>query len=136
MCRHNRLGRRRLRCTQRVAEIAERLLRLGGEVVASHELERRVEWPLSGEEHQLPRWRLHDLVDEERFDLVIVDSTDPIGPATPLFGAEFYGNVKRILVPGGLVVSQAESPSPVASASVKSPTRSCRASSTPMMRCR
>jgi spermidine synthase len=46
----------------------------------------------------------------ERYDLVIVDSTDPIGPATPLFGAEFYGNVKRILEPGGLVVSQAESP--------------------------
>ena len=47
---------------------------------------------------------------QERYDLVTVDSTDPIGPATPLFGAEFYGNVKRILKPEGLVVSQAESP--------------------------
>lgn len=47
---------------------------------------------------------------DETFDLVIVDSTDPIGPAAPLFGAEFYGNVKRILNPGGIVVSQAESP--------------------------
>jgi spermidine synthase len=47
---------------------------------------------------------------DERFDLVIVDSTDPIGPATPLFGAEFYSNVHRVLEPGGLVVSQAESP--------------------------
>jgi spermidine synthase len=47
---------------------------------------------------------------DERYDLVIVDSTDPIGPATPLFGAEFYGSVKRVLEPGGLVVSQAESP--------------------------
>lgn len=47
---------------------------------------------------------------DERYDLVIVDSTDPIGPATPLFGAEFYGNVKRILECGGCVVSQAESP--------------------------
>jgi spermidine synthase len=47
---------------------------------------------------------------DERYDLVIVDSTDPIGPATPLFGAGFYGNVKRVLQPGGLVVSQAESP--------------------------
>ncbi len=26
---------------------------------------------------------------------MIVDSTDPIGPAQPLFGPEFYGNVKR-----------------------------------------
>ena len=49
-------------------------------------------------------------VTDERYDLVIVDSTDPIGPATPLFGAGFYGNVKRVLEPGGLVVSQAESP--------------------------
>ena len=47
---------------------------------------------------------------DERFDLVIVDSTDPIGPATPLFGAEFYANVARVLEPGGLLVSQAESP--------------------------
>jgi len=49
-------------------------------------------------------------VTDERYDLVIVDSTDPIGPATPLFGAGFYDNVKRVLEPGGVVVSQAESP--------------------------
>jgi spermidine synthase len=47
---------------------------------------------------------------EERFDLVIVDSTDPIGPAEPLFGPEFYTNVRRVLNDGGIVVSQAESP--------------------------
>jgi len=46
---------------------------------------------------------------DERYDLVIVDSTDPIGPATPLFGPEFYGNVHRILEDDGIVVSQAES---------------------------
>jgi len=46
----------------------------------------------------------------ERYDLVIVDSSDPVGPAEPLFGAGFYGNVARLLRPGGLVVSQAESP--------------------------
>jgi spermidine synthase len=46
----------------------------------------------------------------ERFDVVIVDSTDPIGPAAPLFGSEFYGDVQRVLTPQGLVVSQAESP--------------------------
>jgi spermidine synthase len=48
--------------------------------------------------------------DRGRFDLIVVDSTDPIGPATPLFGPEFYRNVHRLLEPGGLVVSQAESP--------------------------
>jgi spermidine synthase len=47
---------------------------------------------------------------DERYDLVIIDSTDPIGPATPLFGEGFYSNVRRVLNPGGIVVSQAESP--------------------------
>lgn len=44
------------------------------------------------------------------FDLILVDSTDPIGPAAPLFGPEFYGDVHRLLAPDGIVVSQAESP--------------------------
>jgi spermidine synthase len=47
---------------------------------------------------------------KKRFDLIIVDSTDPIGPATPLFGEEFYKNVENILNPGGIVVAQGESP--------------------------
>lgn len=46
----------------------------------------------------------------ESYDLIVVDSTDPIGPATPLFGEEFYRNLKKRLGPGGIVVSQAESP--------------------------
>jgi spermidine synthase len=46
----------------------------------------------------------------ERYDLVLVDSTDPVGPAKPLFGPEFYANVHRVLESGGIVVSQAESP--------------------------
>ena len=46
---------------------------------------------------------------KERFDVVIVDSTDPIGPAQPLFGPEFYGNVKKVLTERGIVVSQGES---------------------------
>jgi len=47
---------------------------------------------------------------DERYDLVIVDSSDPIGPAEPLFGPAFYDDVKRVLRPDGMVVSQAESP--------------------------
>jgi len=46
----------------------------------------------------------------DRYDLVIVDSCDPVGPSAPLFGAEFYANVWRILSPGGVVVSHAHSP--------------------------
>ena len=47
---------------------------------------------------------------DERYDLVLVDSTDPVGPAEPLFGPDFYCNVRRVLNEGGIVVSQAESP--------------------------
>ena len=34
----------------------------------------------------------------ETYDVVLVDSTDPIGPAKPLFGSDFYRNVKRLCV--------------------------------------
>jgi spermidine synthase len=47
---------------------------------------------------------------DEPFDVVIVDSTDPIGPAAPLFDAKFYANVKKLLKENGIVISQAESP--------------------------
>jgi spermidine synthase len=46
----------------------------------------------------------------ERFDVVIVDSTEPFGPAKELFGPKFYKDVKRILTDDGIVVSQAGSP--------------------------
>jgi len=46
---------------------------------------------------------------DERYDVVLVDSTDPIGPATPLFGVDFYRGVRRVLRGRGIVVSQAES---------------------------
>ncbi|MBN1518200.1 polyamine aminopropyltransferase [Candidatus Sumerlaeota bacterium] len=43
----------------------------------------------------------------ERFDAVIIDSSDPIGPATVLFQQEFYQDVARILTQDGIVVRQA-----------------------------
>ncbi len=53
-----------------------------------------------------------DYVDkcEEKFDVVLVDSTEPIGPATPLFGDKFYLDVAKVLVEDGIVVAQGESP--------------------------
>ncbi len=48
--------------------------------------------------------------EDEAFDLVIVDSTDPIGPAEGLFSHEFYKHVYRILTANGISVSQSESP--------------------------
>lgn len=47
---------------------------------------------------------------DETFDVILVDSTDPIGPAQPLFGAEFYKNIYKCLNENGIVVSQGESP--------------------------
>lgn len=47
---------------------------------------------------------------KEKFDVIIVDSTDPIGPAQPLFGSEFYEDVFNCLSDDGIVVSQGESP--------------------------
>lgn len=46
----------------------------------------------------------------EEYDVIVVDSTDPGGPGTPLFGEEFYRNMKRALRPGGVIATQAESP--------------------------
>ncbi|SLN31552.1 polyamine aminopropyltransferase [Oceanibacterium hippocampi] len=43
---------------------------------------------------------------EARFDVVIIDSTDPVGPGRVLFTAEFYRDCKRVLNPGGILVTQ------------------------------
>lgn len=44
------------------------------------------------------------------YDVIIVDSTDPVGPAAGLFSAEFYKNCFKALKPNGIVVGQSESP--------------------------
>ncbi|MCE3007383.1 MAG: polyamine aminopropyltransferase [Bacteroidetes bacterium] len=44
------------------------------------------------------------------FDVVIIDSTDPEGPAEGLFSYDFYRQVHRILAQGGIMVVQSESP--------------------------
>ncbi len=47
---------------------------------------------------------------ENMFDIVLIDSTDPMGPGEGLFTEEFYTNVKRSLKKGGIVAAQSESP--------------------------
>jgi spermidine synthase len=44
------------------------------------------------------------------YDVILVDSTDPIGPAVGLFAREFYQSVYAALKPDGLFVAQTESP--------------------------
>jgi spermidine synthase len=43
-------------------------------------------------------------------DIIIIDSTDPIGPAEGLFSEAFYRNCHKTLAYGGLIVQQSESP--------------------------
>ncbi len=43
-------------------------------------------------------------------DLIIVDSTDPIGPGEGLFSPAFYAACHRALDDGGIIVQQSESP--------------------------
>lgn len=44
------------------------------------------------------------------FDVVLVDSTEPVGPAVALFSGDFYATVCAALKPEGLMVAQTESP--------------------------
>ena len=43
---------------------------------------------------------------DDRFDVIMVDSTDPIGPGAVLFTKQFYADCARSLKPGGLLVTQ------------------------------
>lgn len=47
---------------------------------------------------------------DERFDVIIVDSTDPVGPGEVLFTEEFYGDCRRCLTDGGILVTQSGVP--------------------------
>lgn len=47
---------------------------------------------------------------QARFDIVIVDSTEPVGPAVELFSESFYSSVHRALKDDGMLVVQSESP--------------------------
>lgn len=47
---------------------------------------------------------------DETYDLILVDSTDPIGPGEGLFSKEFYQNCYRILSKDGILINQHESP--------------------------
>ncbi len=44
------------------------------------------------------------------YDIVLIDSTDPMGPGEGLFTQEFYTNVRKSLRQGGIMAAQSESP--------------------------
>ena len=47
---------------------------------------------------------------ENLYDLIIIDSTDPIGPGEGLFTTEFYNDCYNALTSDGIMVNQCESP--------------------------
>ncbi|MDD3140755.1 MAG: polyamine aminopropyltransferase [Lachnospiraceae bacterium] len=47
---------------------------------------------------------------ENKYDLIIVDSTDPFGPGEGLFTKEFYGSCYKALKEDGIMVNQHGSP--------------------------
>ncbi len=47
---------------------------------------------------------------QSQFDVILVDSTDPVDHGKALFEPSFYGAVKNALRPGGAAVFQTESP--------------------------
>ncbi|AEV68139.1 polyamine aminopropyltransferase [Acetivibrio clariflavus] len=44
------------------------------------------------------------------FDVILVDSTDPVGPAVGLFAVDFYRSIYEALKEDGIFVAQTESP--------------------------
>jgi spermidine synthase len=44
---------------------------------------------------------------KDRFDVILVDSSDPVGPSTVLHAKAFYAKLKGLLKPGGIIVAQA-----------------------------
>lgn len=47
---------------------------------------------------------------EKKYDIVLIDSSDPVGPAVNLYSQPFYMDVYNTLADDGMMVAQSESP--------------------------
>jgi spermidine synthase len=47
---------------------------------------------------------------DEKYDVILLDGTDPVGPGAVLFDQAFYAGCKRILAEDGVMALQSESP--------------------------
>lgn len=47
---------------------------------------------------------------DRKYDVIIVDSSDPVGPAVHIFEYDFYNNCKKILNEDGILTAQTQSP--------------------------
>ncbi len=48
--------------------------------------------------------------DNDKYDVILIDSTDPVGPAEGLFKRDFYESAERALKDDGIFTAQTESP--------------------------
>ncbi len=48
--------------------------------------------------------------EDASFDVILLDGSDPVGPAEGLFGEAFYRDCERVLAPEGVFALQSESP--------------------------
>lgn len=53
---------------------------------------------------------LKNVGDNEKYDVILVDSTDPVGPAEGLFKRDFYESAEKALKDDGVFAAQTESP--------------------------
>ncbi len=53
---------------------------------------------------------MHIAESEEMYDVIMVDSTEPVGPAVNLFSKGFYAGISRALKKDGLFVAQSDNP--------------------------
>lgn len=44
----------------------------------------------------------------KKFDIIIVDSSDPVGPAESLYKKEFYESMSQVLSDSGIICTQGE----------------------------
>ena len=47
---------------------------------------------------------------DDKYDVILLDGTDPVGPGAVLFDESFYAGCKRMLAPRGVLALQSESP--------------------------
>ena len=86
---------------QRVVELSQKYLPdLGGKAWNDPRLQIHIEDGI--------QWVAN--AEADSYDVIIVDGSDPSGPAKGLFNKSFFKNCKRILKPGGIFATQSESP--------------------------
>ncbi|MFB9757425.1 polyamine aminopropyltransferase [Ectobacillus funiculus] len=53
---------------------------------------------------------LHIAQSEDEYDVIMVDSTEPVGPAVNLFTKGFYAGISKVLKEDGIFVAQTDNP--------------------------